>query len=247
MKAIELQDVFFTYGGEQFILEDINLSVEKGEFLVLIGPNGSGKSTLVKLVLGLLQPTQGQVFLLGTSVDQFREWHRVGYVPQRAALDSRFPVTVREVVATGCFGKVGLGRRLHQEDWKSVEEALEMVGLLSLQHQPLTELSGGQQQRVFIARALASRPDILIMDEPQVGLDDRYVYDFYRLLERLNQEQKITILMVSHDVAVIGSWAHRIACLNRRLICQGPPCEVLTGHNLNYIYDRDHPAVADLY
>lgn len=246
VKAIELCDMYFAYS-DKVILKNINLSVERGEFLALIGPNGSGKSTLVKLVLGLLQPTQGQVLLFGTGVNGFREWHRLGYVPQRASLGSRFPATVREVAATGRFGRVGLGHRLRQDDWKSVEEALEMVGLLSQQHQPIIELSGGQQQRVFIARALAGNPDILILDEPQVGLDDRYVYDFYRLLQQLNKEQKITILMVSHDVGVIGSWADRIACLNRRLICQGSPQEVLTPHNLNYIYGNDHSVVASLH
>ncbi len=246
MNAVELRSMYFAYN-EKLILENINLSVERGEFLALIGPNGSGKSTLVKLVLGLLRPAQGQVFIFGTSVDRFREWHRLGYVPQRAAFDSHFPATVREVAATGRFGRVGLGHRLRQEDWKSVEEALEIVGLLSLQHRPLIELSGGQQQRAFIARALASSPDILILDEPQVGLDDRYVYDFYRLLQQLNKEQRITIIMVSHDVSVVGQMAKRIACLNRRLICQGSPRDILTPHNLNYIYGTEYSAVAGLH
>lgn len=246
MNVVELRDMYFAYN-DKVILENINLSVERGEFMALIGPNGSGKSTLVKLVLGLLQPTQGQVLLYGASVNKFKEWYRVGYVPQKAALTSKFPATVKEVVATGRFGRVGLGHRLRQDDWKSIEEALEMVGLISLQHCPLVELSGGQQQRAFIARALASSPDILILDEPQVGLDDRYVYDFYRLLQQLNKEQNITIIMVSHDVGAIGSWVDRIACLNRKLVCQGSPHDILTPYNLNHIYGTDHPAVAGLH
>lgn len=245
MRAVELRGVYFTYS-ESFVLENISLSLEEGEYLALIGPNGSGKSTLVKLVLGLLQPARGQVFLFGTGVNQFREWYRVGYVPQRAILDSRCPATVREVAATGRFGRVGLGRRLRQEDWKSVEEALEMVGLISLQHRPLIELSGGQQQRAFIARALASGPDLLMLDEPQAGLDDHHVDDFYRLLQQLNKEQKTTVLMISHDVGAVGLWADRIACLNRRLICQGSPREILTRRNIDCIYGVDQMPAADL-
>ncbi|MGI6406542.1 MAG: metal ABC transporter ATP-binding protein [Syntrophaceticus sp.] len=245
MKVLQLQNIYFTYS-DRLILEEIDLVVEKGEILALIGPNGSGKTTLVKLILGLLKLTQGEILLFGTGVDQFKEWHRVGYVPQRAEISGKFPVTAREVAATGRFGRVGLCHRLGQDDWKAVEEALDMVGLLSLQHQPIIELSGGQQQRVFIARALAGQPDILILDEPQVGLDDRYIHDFYQLLLQLNKEQEITVFIVSHDVGVLGALANRIACLNRRLICQGSPQEVLTAHNLSYIYGNDYSTAVNL-
>jgi zinc transport system ATP-binding protein len=235
MKVIEMHNLYFSYI-DKVILENINLTVEKGNYLALIGPNGSGKSTLLKLILGLLQPVHGEVLIFGTRVQQFRDWHRLGYVPQKASLSSNFPVTVKEVVATGRFGRVGLGSHLQQKDWDAVEEAMETVGLLSLQHKPVRELSGGQQQRVFIARSLASHPDILILDEPQVGLDDRYLYDFYCLLKQLKDERGITIFIVSHDVGEIGAWADRIICINRRLIYQGTPRDVLTSSNLNDVY-----------
>ncbi len=235
MKVIELQNIYFSYN-DRVILEDINLTIEKGEYLALIGPNGSGKTTLVKLILGLMPPVCGEVLVFGTALRQFRDWHRLGYVPQRAVINNGFPVTVREAAAAGRFGKVGLCRTLKREDWEAVEEALEMVGLLSFQHKPLLELSGGQQQRVFIARALAGHPDILILDEPQAGLDDRYLYDFYCLLKQLKEERGITIFIVSHDIGEIGSWADRIICLNKKVLYQGTPREVLTPSKLNDLY-----------
>ncbi|HHW28369.1 MAG TPA: metal ABC transporter ATP-binding protein [Syntrophomonadaceae bacterium] len=235
MKVIELRNLYFSYN-DRVILEDINLTVKKREYLALIGPNGSGKTTLVKLILGLLPPVCGEVLVFGTSLQQFKDWYRLGYVPQRAVLNNGFPVTVREVAAAGRFGRVGLCRNLKREDWEAVEEALDMVGLLSLQHKPLLELSGGQQQRVFIARALAGQPDILILDEPQVGLDDRYLHDFYCLLKHLKEERGITIFIVSHDIAEIGSWADRIICLNKKVLYQGTPREVLTPSKLNDLY-----------
>ncbi len=235
MKVIELRNLYFSYN-DRVVLEDINLAVEEGEYLALIGPNGSGKTTLVKLILGLLPPVCGEVLVFGTSLQQFKDWYRLGYVPQRAVLNNGFPVTVREAAAAGRFGRVGLCRNLKREDWEAVEEALEMVGLLSLQHKPLPELSGGQLQRVFIARALAGQPDILILDEPQAGLDDRYLYNFYCLLKRLKEERGITVFIVSHDIGEIGSWADRIICLNKKLLYQGTPREVLNPSKLKDVY-----------
>jgi len=235
MNVIEVRNLYFSYH-DRVILEDINLAVEKGEYLALIGPNGSGKTTLVKLILGLMPPVCGEVLVFGTPLQKFKDWYRLGYVPQRAVLNNGFPVTVREAAAAGRFSRVGLCRNLKREDWEAVEEALDMVGLLSLQHKPLLELSGGQQQRVFIARALAGQPDILILDEPQVGLDDRYLHDFYCLLKQLKEERGITIFMVSHDVVEIGSQADRIICLNKKVLYQGTPQEVLTPSKLDDVY-----------
>ncbi|HHW40459.1 MAG TPA: metal ABC transporter ATP-binding protein [Syntrophomonadaceae bacterium] len=243
MEVLRLEDVFFSYG-KQVVLEGVSLTVREGDFLALIGPNGSGKTTLVKIVLGLLKPMKGKVFLFGTETGRFSEWYRVGYVPQRPALDTTFPSTVAEVVAAGRFGRVGLGRRLKRGDWQAIEEAMEVVGLLPLYDRPVTELSGGQQQRAFIARALAGQPDLLILDEPQVGLDDRALHEFYRLLRYLNCERGITLLMVSHDVGVVGRWVSRVACLNRTLICHGTPQEVLNPINLSRLYGTEVRAVA---
>lgn len=235
MEILRLEDVYFSYGA-QIVLENISLTVQKGDFLALVGPNGSGKTTLTRLILGLLKPLQGKVFLFGTEAGRFREWYRVGYVPQKPGLNNNFPATVAEVTAAGRFGRVGLGRRLQRADRLAVKEALEAVGLLPLYHRPVTELSGGQQQRVFIARALAGQPEFLILDEPQVGLDDRALHEFYQLLQYLNQQKGITLLMVSHDVGVVSHWVSRVACLNRKLICHGTPEEILTPDNLYDLY-----------
>jgi zinc transport system ATP-binding protein len=222
VKVLEMQGVYFSYGSD-VILEDITIAVEEGDFLILVGRNGSGKTTLVRLFLGLLHPVQGEILLFGDSIRKFRDWYRIGYVPQTPALAAGFPATVKEIVATGRFGRIGRCHRLHREDWQAVEEAIDLVGLSHLRDSLLTELSGGQRQRAFIARALAGRPDLLILDEPQSGLDDGTRRDFYRLLHRLNCEQGITILMVSHDTDMPVNWANRIALLDRCLLYQGPP------------------------
>lgn len=242
MRVLELQGVYFSYGSE-IILEDITVSVEEGDFLALLGPNGSGKTTLIKLVLGLLHPVRGEILLFGTDIGKFRAWYRIGYVPQKPTLDARFPATVREVVAAGRFGRVGLCHRLHREDWRAVGEALDLVGLLPIQDHLLTELSGGQQQRAFIARALAGCPEVLILDEPQTGLDDCTLRDFYQLLHYLNREKRITILMVSHDMDVVTTWASRIACLDRRLIYQGTPREIPAVGNMNHLYGTNFHSI----
>lgn len=243
MEVLRLEHVFFSYG-KQPVLEDVSLSLRQGDFLALIGPNGSGKTTLVKIAIGLLKPSKGRVFLFGNEIGKFSEWYRLGYVPQRPALDITFPSTVVEVVAAGRFGRVGLGRRLKRDDRLAIEEAMEVVGLLPLYNRPLSELSGGQQQRAFIARALAGRPDLLILDEPQVGLDDHALNDFYRLLKYLNEEKGITLMMVSHDVGVVGRWVKGVACLNRKLICHGTPKEILKPGNLSRLYGTDVRTVA---
>ncbi|MGB9792893.1 MAG: metal ABC transporter ATP-binding protein [Thermacetogeniaceae bacterium] len=243
MEVLRLEHVFFSYSREP-VLEDVSLSLEEGDFLALIGPNGSGKTTLVKIVLGLLKPTSGKVFLFGDESSEFSAWYRIGYVPQRPALDFAFPSTVLEAVAAGRFGRVGLGRRLKREDWEAVEEAMAMVGLLHLYDRPLSELSGGQQQRVFIARALAGQPELLVLDEPQVGLDDYALNDFYRLLKHLNEEKGITVMMVSHDVGVVGRWVKSVACLNRRLIYHGSAKEPLRPAQLSALYGAEVRAVA---
>ena len=213
--AITVENVSFAYDDHP-VLEDVSLSVEKGEFLGLIGPNGSGKTTLLKIMLGLQAPDTGTVELFGTPAREFRDGTRLGYVSQHSTdADATMPVTVREVVRMGRYAHAGLSR-LGPDDRRSVEEALETVDIADLAGRRINRLSGGQRQRAYIARALASEADLLALDEPTVGVDADSVEQFYALLEDLN-DQGITIVLIEHDIGVVTEHADMIACLDRVL------------------------------
>ncbi|HEY8393260.1 MAG TPA: metal ABC transporter ATP-binding protein [Thermaerobacter sp.] len=222
--VIELEGVSFSYG-EEPVLEDVSLTVRRGEFVGLVGPNGSGKSTLLRIILGLLAPRTGRVRLFGQDIHRFRQWWRVGYVPQRpAALAGGFPATVREVVRSGLLAaRSGPVRTARGQDREQVDRALTLVGMEAYADRPIGRLSGGQQQRVFIARALVGAPDLLILDEPLEGVDAPTQERFYGLLRRLRRETGLTILLVSHDIGVVTAEVTSLACLNRRLFFHGPP------------------------
>ncbi|SFP21533.1 zinc transport system ATP-binding protein [Salibacterium halotolerans] len=218
---INMNNIVFQRG-HQTILSHVDLSVKKGEFLGLVGPNGSGKSTLIQIMLGLLEPDGGTVSLFEQPLEKFKHWERIGYVSQKAAsVNLGFPATVYEVVSMGMFSKVGLFRFLNRHHKKKIDETLEQVGMLEYKHRNIGELSGGQQQRVFIARALVSEPEILILDEPTVGVDAATVQHFYQLLSRLNREQELTLLLVTHDVGVMTKYVSHVACLQQTLHFHG--------------------------
>lgn len=246
---ISLKDVSFGYGTEK-VLDAVSLQVNRGEYLGLIGPNGSGKTTLLKLMLGSLPaPRAGRVELFGTPVDRFREWWRVGYVAQKAAsFNSGFPATVEEVVLTGRAPRRGLFRFFTAEDRQAAYEALDRVGMFDLKDRMIGRLSGGQQQRVFIARALVSRPDLLILDEPTVGVDVHAESQFYQLIRELRLEMGLTVVLVSHDIGAVAHEVTSLACLNRKLFYHGSPgefgteeqlCE-LYGHHVRHIDHHHH-------
>ncbi len=223
--VLRLSGVSFSYD-RQPVLEGVDLEVAAGEFLGLIGPNGSGKSTLVRLALGRLSPDAGRVYLFGEPVEKFRKWHRIGYVSQKSnSFNLGFPATVYEVVASGLTGKLGLFRRIGVKERALIRETLERLGLSDIAGANIGRLSGGQQQRAFIARALVSRPDLLILDEPTVGVDEESVERFYRLLRRLHREEGLSILLITHDIDAVVAAADRIALLNRRIRFYGDPRE----------------------
>ncbi len=246
--VVELRDLSFGYGGDPTLIE-VNLTVQRGEFLGLIGPNGSGKSTLLQLVLGLLKPTAGAVRLFGVAAERFTERWRIGYVPQRlATYDAQFPATVEEVVGMGRFARLGLGRRLGAADRAAVAQALEWVGMTAYRGRRIGQLSIGQQQRVFIARALASEAELLILDEPTAAVDAATQEEFYQLLERLNREAGLTIILVEHDLAMVAAHVDTVALLNRRIIFRGTPTEYTAQDFLHGIYSEQttcgvHPEV----
>ncbi|KZN96304.1 metal ABC transporter ATP-binding protein [Aeribacillus pallidus] len=220
-KIVEVKNLFFQYE-RKYVLENINISIEKGAFLGLVGPNGSGKSTLLKCLLGLLKPQKGTIHLFGEDIHQFNDWHKIGYVSQKAnSFNSSFPATVFEVVASGLTPKLGLLKKMKKADREKVMEAIRAVGMEKAVHQNIGELSGGQQQRVFIARALVSEPKLLILDEPTVGVDSQTVNHFYQLLHHLNKELEITLILVTHDIGAITDKVTHVACLNKQLYFHG--------------------------
>jgi zinc transport system ATP-binding protein len=216
LEAIRLEDVWVHYDGLS-ILEGINLSLQEQDFLGIIGPNGGGKTTLLRVLLGLTEPTQGEVRILGHSPKEGRRL--VGYVPQYTKFDHDFPISVWDVAMMGRLGRRGLFRRYTQGDKRVVAEALHQVGMLAFKDRQIGQLSGGQRRRVYIARALSSDPKILLLDEPTASVDSLVVGTIYRLLQELNQ--RVTIILVSHDIGVVSSYVKTVACLNRRLIYHG--------------------------
>jgi len=196
-------------------LQDIDLSVEAGEFLGIVGPNAGGKSTLLKLILGLLQPQTGRIRVLGRPPREARK--QVGYVPQYPGFTRDFPVTVEQAVL---MGRIGSGRLLGgyaRADRVATRRALGEVEAMDIAERQIGTLSGGQLQRMLLARALVSDPKLLILDEPTANIDQRMEGEIFDLLRGLNR--RMTILVVSHDIAFISSYVSRVACLNRTLIC----------------------------
>ena len=200
--AVELEDVSYTYAGSPAV-HGVTLSIKRGDFTAIVGPNGSGKSTLVKVILGLVKPDNGSVRVFGTEIERFKDWHRIGYVPQVAAgIQAMFPITVGEVVAHGRytgFSPFDFWRRGNGAD---VDGALQMVDMMDFKRRRIGELSTGQQQRALIARALIRKPDLLVMDEPIAGVDVQGGEEVYMLLRQL-RENGVTILIISHDVGAV--------------------------------------------
>ena len=215
-EVISVRHLWAGYGGEP-VLEDINLSVKALDFIGLIGPNGGGKTTLFKVLLGLLPPTRGKVRVMGQSVEAGRRY--IGYVPQVVEFDRDFPINVWEVARMGRLSHRRLLHRYTAEDDEAVAQALRSVEMLNLRDRAIGALSGGQWQRVYIARALATEPRILLLDEPMASVDTQVSGSVYELLNRLNE--RITILMVSHDMSAISSHVKTVGCLNRRLFYHG--------------------------
>ncbi|MGH7753478.1 MAG: metal ABC transporter ATP-binding protein, partial [Gemmatimonadales bacterium] len=218
--------------------------IDRGDVLGLIGPNGSGKTTLLRVLLGLLRPTCGHVRLFGTEIAAFRQRERIGYVPQKAAFNSRFPAAVSEVVISGRSGRAGVGHRFTAADREAARRALDLVGLTSLHDKRIGELSSGQQQRVLIARALVTRPELLLLDEPTVGVDPDAQEQFYTLLLRLNREEGVTLILVSHDIGFVTREVSRLACLNRTLVFHGSPEEAAVSGALAQMYRSEAWMVA---
>jgi zinc transport system ATP-binding protein len=209
-----LEKVSFAYGHAPPVLRDVDLEVQRGEFVAIAGPNGGGKTTLVRLVVGLEQPTSGRVELMA---------RKVGYLPQRTQAGIDAPVTVRELVTTGRASRARLIGPLSSTDRVSVQEAIDRVGLSPNADRRLTTLSGGQQQRAFIAKALAADPELLVLDEPTTGVDVEAQDAIAALLQRLRSELEMTILYVSHEFGAVERFVERIVLVRGEIVFDGPP------------------------
>ena len=192
-KVLEVKDLSFSYP-DKSILHRLSFDVDAGDFMCIVGTNGTGKSTLLKLILNQLSPLEGEIKLLGTNSEKYKDFASIAYVSQKATNINRdFPATVEEVVSLGLYSKKGLFKRNTKEDKKLIDSALERVGMLDYKHRQIGYLSGGQQQRVFIAKALISDPRIIFLDEPTTGIDIRAVDSICCLLGDLNKNSGITI------------------------------------------------------
>jgi len=214
---VQIENLDFAYR-DQLVLKHINLPIDAGSTLGLIGPNGGGKTTLVKLLLGLLQPTRGAIRIAGLSPkDAVARGDLVGYLAQNPAVTPNFPISVHQAVTLGLAGKTGMLKPYARPDLAFVDQLLERVGLFDLRDQAVSQISGGQLQRVLIARALASRPKLLLLDEPTTGIDRSGQQRFIDLISQLRRELDLTIVFVSHDLRTVSAVCDRIACLNLTL------------------------------
>ena len=231
---VEARDLTFGYAAAP-VVEGVTFRVDRGEYVGIVGPNGSGKSTLLRLLLGLHEPDSGAAELLGHSARAFAERERVGYVAQDVTEDEkRMPITVSEVVLMGRFPHAGFGR-VTAEDRTLTREALRTVGIEHLADRKVTALSGGQRQRTYIARALAGEAELLVLDEPTVGVDAESVDAFFELLNGLVADG-LTVLLVEHDIGAVIEHASRVVCLNREVYFDGDPVAFAESDALDRAY-----------
>jgi zinc transport system ATP-binding protein len=232
----DVKNLNFSVRG-QSILSNISLEIFNGEYVAIIGPNGGGKTTLIRMLLGLEEPTSGSIKLFGKKLSNFKAWHKIGYVPQRASLvDANFPATVLDIVSMGRTAQRGIFSFMNKKDKSAVEDAMIKMDILNLKDKMVGTLSGGQRQRVMIARALASKPEILILDEPNTGVDMVSQRNFYELLAKLNKEENITIVFITHDIGVIADDIGRLVTVNQKAIICNNPKEALSCEEMSALY-----------
>jgi zinc transport system ATP-binding protein len=221
VEVLSIEGIGFSYNAAR-VLDGISFRVRAGDYLGIVGPNGSGKSTLIRTILGLEEPDTGSITIFGSPRSGFREWRRIGYLPQRLKFfNPNFPATVEEVVRLGLLAGKTLPRLAKKSDDATVEKTLELMNITAIRRRLIGDLSGGQLQRVLLARAMVSEPELLILDEPTTALDPETRENFYTLLEHLNREEGITVILVTHDTWSIGKYANRFLYLDKQIIFDG--------------------------
>lgn len=227
--AVHVERLTVAFDGNT-VLEDISFSIKKGEIVAIIGPNGSGKSTLVKAILQLVRAKSGDVQIFGKHLHEAR--NLIGYVPQKFHFDRNFPITVSE------FLKLALHKQAPEDQ---IEEKIKEVGLKpAVQRQLIGTLSGGQLQRVLIAQAILNNPSLLILDEPATGIDIIGEATFYDIVEHLNVEHGTTVILVSHDVSMISQHVNQVICINKKMLCSGPPKKALSEKKIKEVFGDAH-------
>lgn len=245
MQVVEIDRLSYAYSGN-LVLDSISFSISEGDLLGMIGPNGAGKTTLFSCMLGLLGGYNGTIKIFGEDIrNNSKVFRSIGYIPQRMAIEQGFPATVEEIVSLGITsGKISS---------EKISGAIEIVDMLAQKDRRIGELSGGQQQRVLIAKAIVNDPRLLILDEPATGIDVETQNRFYSLLQKLNQEKKITIIWASHDLDAVNRLATSVACINRSMFFHGKTHEFFENPDLlreysessmqahMHLHDHDHP------
>lgn len=242
---LDVKNLSFAYT-KTLVLERVSFHVHEGDYIGIIGPNGGGKTTLLKIILGLLTASDGSVSLFGKEHPAPHDRRGIAYVPQiPSEVAMEFPVSVEEMVESGRTTNLKPFGNMRRHDHEAVTRALTATNLLGLRSANVGTLSGGQRQRVYLARALASEPKLLILDEPSVGVDAESQGDFFRLLKELNERNRLTILLVSHDLEHVSEQVHSVLCVNRRLVAHGTPEDTMHSAAVHRAYAATHVHVHD--
>ena len=240
-KVIEVDNLSFNHGNEP-VFRKIGFSVSQGDFVAIIGSNGTGKSTLLRLLLGELAPAAGNIRLFDQDIHQFRNWPKIGYLPQAGFQSGAgFPATAEEIVKANLFSQIGLLRFPKKEHREKTQRALELVDMAAYSKRLIGELSGGQQQRVMLARVLVNDPVLLLLDEPTTGVDAQTVRSLYELLSQLNRKTGLTIVMVTHDTGRAANYVSRILCLEEGSLVELEKSQV----DEELLHRHKHPANDD--
>lgn len=219
--VLDINDLNCSYNGMK-VLSNISFRISSGDYIGIVGPNGSGKSTLIRAILGLMDSEAGEITLLGSPLNSFSQWHRIGYLPQRIKLfNPNFPGTAEEIVKLGLLTEGRKASPSSVNKKEAIDAALEMMGISHLKKRLIGDLSGGQQQRVLLARAMVNRPEMLILDEPTTALDPETRENFYSLVEGVNKSEGTTVILVTHDTWSIGKYASRFLYIDKKIIFDG--------------------------
>jgi zinc transport system ATP-binding protein len=219
--VLSIKNLSFSYDSTE-VLSGVSFAIDKGDYVALAGPNGAGKTTLVRVILGLENKQGGTIEIFGKDSEGFRNWDRIGYLPQQVnAFNPLFPATVKEVVGLGLLSHKSFPKKFTRNDETRILKTLEFMDIALLKDKLVGELSGGQQQRVFLCRALVSDPELLILDEPSTALDPQTREHFFALAERLNKDKNVTLIIITHDTAHIGQYAGKLLYLDKQVIFYG--------------------------